>query len=58
MRQFFPQIEDFPTDNSVPTAELFFRGTNSTGLLEKQLHDGLVSVLLFAGGSAGYRLYA
>lgn len=53
MRQFFSQIEDFPIDDSASNAEVYFRGTNSAGLLEKQLQDGLVSILLFAGGSPG-----
>lgn len=53
MKQFFSQIEDIQIDNSVPNAEVFFRGSNSSGLLEKQLYDGLVGVLLFAGGVPG-----
>ena len=58
MKYFFRQIEDIPLENSPVNAEIYFRGANATGLIEKQLDGGRVAVLLFISGepSVAYML--
>jgi len=50
MKYFFRQIEDVPLDNSPVSAEIYFRGANATGLIEKQLNADLTAILLFISG--------
>ena len=58
MKYFFRQIEDITLENSPVNAEIYFRGANATGLIEKQLDGGRVAVLLFISGepSVAYML--
>jgi hypothetical protein len=58
MKYYFRQIEDIPLDNSPVSAEIYFRGANATGLIEKQLPAGRTAVLLFVSGepSTAYML--
>ncbi|MBI5952250.1 MAG: hypothetical protein HY865_11380 [Chloroflexi bacterium] len=52
MKHFFRQIEDIPLEKSPVNAEVYFRGANATGLIEK--HFGNQSaVLLFVNGEPG-----
>jgi hypothetical protein len=53
MKNFFHQIEDIPLDNSPVSAEVYFRGANATGLIEKQFDDDRTAVLLFINGEPG-----
>jgi hypothetical protein len=53
MKYFFRQIEDIPLDNSPVSAEIYFRGANATGLIEKQFNADRSAVLLFIGGEPG-----
>ena len=53
MKYFFRQIEDIPLDNSPVSAEIYFRGANATGLIEKQFDGGRAAVLLFISGEPG-----
>jgi hypothetical protein len=53
MKYFFRQIEDIPLDNSPVSAEVYFRGANATGLIEKQLNADRAAVLLFISGEPG-----
>jgi hypothetical protein len=36
MKSFFRQIKGIPLDNSPVNAEVYFRGANATGLIEKR----------------------
>lgn len=53
MKYYFRQIEDIPLSNSPVSAEIYFRGANATGLIEKQFNAGRSAVLLFIGGEPG-----
>jgi len=53
MKYFFRQIEDIPLDNSPVNAEVYFRGANATGLIEKQFDGDRAAVLLFINGEPG-----
>jgi hypothetical protein len=53
MRYFFREIEDVPFDNSPVSAEVYFRGANATGLVEKQFNTDKVAVQFFVGGVPG-----
>jgi len=53
MKQFFPQVNDLPIDNSLSGAEGYFRNSNTTGLIEKQLNANQFAVLLFVSGAPG-----
>jgi hypothetical protein len=50
MKYFFRQIEAIPLDNSPVSAEVYFRGANATGLIEKQLSADRAAVLLLISG--------
>jgi hypothetical protein len=50
MKYFFRQVEDIPLDNSPVSAEIYFRGANATGLIEKQVNADRAAVLLFISG--------
>lgn len=50
MKYFFRQIEDIPLNNSPVSAEIYFRGANATGLIEKQVNADRTAVLLFISG--------
>ena len=58
MKYFFRQVEDIPLDNSPVSAEVYFRGANATGLIEKRFDADRAAVLLFISGEPGmaYRL--
>jgi len=53
MKSFFRQIEDVPLDNSPVNAEVYFRGANATGLIEKRFDKDRSAVLLFINGEPG-----
>jgi hypothetical protein len=53
MKSFFRQIEDIPLDNSPVNAEVYFRGANATGLIEKDFDEEQSAVLLFVNGEPG-----
>lgn len=53
MKSYFRQIEDVQLDNPPVSAEIYFRGANATGLIEKQVNGGRTAVLLFIGGEPG-----
>ena len=53
MKSFFRQIEDIPLDNSPVNAEVYFRGENTTGLIEKHFDKEQSAVLLFINGVPG-----
>jgi hypothetical protein len=53
MKYFFRQVEDIPLDNSPVSAEVYFRGANATGLIEKQFDADRAAVLLFISGEPG-----
>jgi len=53
MKYFFRQIEDIPLDHSPVSAEVYFRGENATGLIEKQFNADRVAALLFISGTPG-----
>jgi hypothetical protein len=53
MKYFFRQIEDIPLDHSPVSAEVYFRGANATGLIEKQFNADRVAALLFISGTPG-----
>jgi len=53
MKYFFRQIEDIPLDDSPVSAEVYFRGANATGLIEKQFNADRSAVLLFISGEPG-----
>jgi len=53
MKYFFHQIEDIQLDNSAVSAEVYFRGANATGLIEKQFDGDRGAVLLFINGEPG-----
>jgi hypothetical protein len=53
MKYFFRQIEDIPLDNSPVSAEIYFRGANATGLIEKQFNADRSAVLLLISGEPG-----
>ena len=53
MRYFFREIEDIPFDNSLVSAEVYFRGANATGMIEKQFNTDKVAVQFFIGGVPG-----
>jgi hypothetical protein len=53
MKYFFRQIEDVPLDNSPVSAEIYFRGANATGLIEKQFNVDQTAVMLFINGEPG-----
>ena len=50
MKYYFRQIEDIPLENSPVSAEIYFRGANATGLIEKQVNAARSAVLLFVSG--------
>jgi hypothetical protein len=58
MKYFFRQIEDIPLDNSPVSAEVYFRGANATGLMEKQFNADRTAFVLFISGepSVAYML--
>jgi hypothetical protein len=53
MKSFFRQIEDIPLDNSPVSAEIYFRGANATGLIEKKFDNDRSAILLFINGEPG-----
>jgi len=53
MKSFFFQVEDIPLDNAPGSAEIYFRGENSTGLVEKQIGVDRVAVWFFISGEPG-----
>jgi hypothetical protein len=53
MKYFFRQIKDIPFDNSPVSAEVYFRGENATGLVEKQFNADRAAVQLFINGAPG-----
>ena len=53
MRYFFREIEDIPFDNSPVSAEVYFRGANATGMIEKQFSADRVAVQFFISGVPG-----
>jgi hypothetical protein len=53
MKHFFHQIESIPLDNSPVSAEVYFRGANATGLIEKKFDTNRSAVLLFVNGEPG-----
>jgi hypothetical protein len=53
MKYFFHQIEDVPLENSPVSAEVYFRGANATGLIEKHFDNDQSAVLLFINGEPG-----
>lgn len=50
MKHIFRQIDVIPLDNSPVSAEIYFRGANATGLIEKQFNRDRTAVLLFISG--------
>ena len=53
MKYFFRQIEDIQLVNSPVSAEIYFRGLNATGLIEKQFNADRATILLFISGTPG-----
>jgi hypothetical protein len=53
MKYYFRQIKDIPLDNSPISAEVYFRGANATGLIEKHFDNEQFAVLLFINGEPG-----
>lgn len=53
MKYFFRQVEEISLDNSPVSAEVYFRGENATGLIEKQFDVDQAAVLLFVNGEPG-----
>jgi len=53
MKHFFRQIEDVPLETSPINAEVYFRGENATGLIEKHEESGKSAVLFFINGEPG-----
>jgi hypothetical protein len=53
MKYFFHQVEDVPFENSPVSMEVYFRGANATGLIEKYLEAERIAVLLFISGEPG-----
>ncbi len=53
MKSFFFQVEDIPLANVPGSAEVYFRGENSTGLVEKQIGVDRVAVWFFISGEPG-----
>lgn len=53
MRNFFPQVEDIPMNNSSKSVEGYFLGLNATGLVEKRIGADRSAVLLLIGGTPG-----
>jgi len=53
MKYFFRQIQDIPLDSSAVSAEVYFRGANATGLIEKQFDVDHAAVLIFVNGEPG-----
>ena len=49
MKYFFPQIEDVSLEPQV-SAEVYFRGANATGLIEKHLDTEKIAFLFFVNG--------
>jgi hypothetical protein len=52
LKHFFSQIEDIPLEPSV-SVEVYFRGANATGLIEKCVDEEQSAVLLFINGEPG-----
>ncbi len=53
MTYFFRQIEDIHLENSPVSVEVYFRGENASGLIEKQIDAERGAVMLFVGGEPG-----
>jgi hypothetical protein len=53
MKYFFHQIEDIPLDNSPVNVDVYFRGANATGMIEKHFDNEQSAVLLFINGEPG-----
>jgi len=53
MKYFFRQIENIPLNNSLGSAEVYFRDENATGLIEKHFNADQTAVLLFISGEPG-----
>ncbi len=50
MKSFFRQIEDIRLENSPVSMEVYFRGENAAGLIEKQIDAERGAVMLLVGG--------
>jgi len=53
MKSFFRQIEDIPLENSPVSAEVYFRGENASGLIEKRIDAERGAVIILVGGEPG-----
>jgi len=53
MKSFFCQIEDIPLENSPVSAEVYFRGENASGLIEKRIDAERGAVMILVGGEPG-----
>jgi hypothetical protein len=53
MKSFFRQTEDVPLTNFPASVEVYFRGENATGLIEKQLEANQGAVMFFVSGAPG-----